>query len=440
MNLVLIEISVILALILLNGLFALAEIAILSARRVRLQKLADDGIRGAQAALDLAAQPTRFLSTIQSGITLIGVLAGAFGGATIADELNKLLQATVPGWTYSQAFSVIGVVAVITYLSLVIGELVPKQLALVNPERFAVSVAPFILILARIASPFVRLLTISTHTVMRLLPVTRARAASISEADVLYLLEQGAREGIFFEDEREMAKQVLDLDVRPIQSVMTPRLEIDWLDTEDPDEEIKRTIAESPQAAYPVGGGSLDEITGIVRAEELLTTSISGVALNLESLLRPALFVPESASILDVLQQMRTARTHIALVLDEYAGMNGLVTITDILEAIAGDLPVEDEPTEMSIRQREDGSLLVDGLTSVHDLQETINLDLQHELLDSQSQTVAGLVVARMQRIPRKGDRCSWVGVTFEILEMDGVRVDKVIVHPPADGQSFETN
>jgi putative hemolysin len=428
MNSLFLEILVILLLILLNGLFALAEIAILSARRARLIQLEAQGVRGAKAALSLSEHSTRFLSTIQSGITLIGVLAGAFGGATLADELNVLLEQILPGWSYNQALSVFLVVAAITYLSLVIGELVPKQLALINPERFATAVAPLVQVVAFITSPFVRILSISTRAIMRLVSVRSERAASISETDILYILEQGAREGIFFEDEREMVEQVLDLDARSIQTVMTPRLEIDWLDLEDPLEEVRSFVISNPQAAYPAARGSLDEVVGVVRAEDLLVQRLQGKPLNLQEVLQPPLYVPESSSVLNVLRQMRSNRAHIALVFDEYAGLGGLVTLTDILESIAGDLPLADEKTEKLILPRADGTWLVDGRVAIFELEETLDRNLQHELLDVQSQTVAGLVMALMQRIPVEGDRCTWAGIGFEVVDMDGVRIDKVLV------------
>ncbi len=422
------EILVIVLLILLNGLFALAEIAILSARRGRLLSMEAEGVRGASAALSLAGEPTRFLSTIQSGITLIGVLAGAFGGATIANELNIFLQQLVPNWDYSQVVSVFLVVAAITYLSLVIGELVPKQLALINPERFAVAVAPLIQVLAKVAAPFVRILSFSTRALMRIFPVSRERAASISEAEILYMLEQGAREGVFFEDERDMVEQVLDLDMRSIQTVMTPRLEIDWLNVDDSLEEIQAVVIENLQAAYPVAEGDLDEVIGVVRAEDLLSQSLQGKPFNIREIMRPPLFVPESISVLSVLQQMRTDRAHIAMVFDEYTGLHGLVTLTDILESIAGDLPLAEEPVEQPILLRDDGTWLIDGRAAIFELEEVLDRDLQHELLDVQSQTVAGFVIALMQRIPSEGDRCNWAGVGFEVIDMDGLRVDKVLV------------
>lgn len=430
-----IEMLVILGLILLNGLFALSEIAILSARRARLLNLEERGVRGASAALALAEQPAKFLSTIQSGITLIGVLAGAFGGATIAKELNVLLEQLLPGWGYNQVVSVFIVVAVITYLSLVIGELVPKQLALVDPERFAVMVAPAIQFLAKIAAPFVRLLSISTRAIMRILPVSQGQASQASEEDILYMLEQGEREGIFYEDERDMVEQVLDLDTRSIQVVMTPRLEINWLDVADPVDELKALIIRNPQTAYPVADGDLDQVLGVVRAEDLLAQSLQGKPFEIHAIIRPALFVPESVSILNVLQQMRSNRTHVALVFDEYTGLNGLVTLTDILEAIAGDLPLAEEPAEQAVIPREDGSFLVDGRTAIIELEEALGRDLQHELLDVHSQTIAGLVMALLQRIPSEGDRCNWAGVGFEILDMDGVRVDKVLMNVFEDDQ-----
>ncbi|MGD2162998.1 MAG: hemolysin family protein [Anaerolineales bacterium] len=440
MDSIALEMLIILLLILLNGLFALAEIAILSARRPRLLSLEAEGVRGAKAALSLAEQPTRFLSTIQSGITLIGVLAGAFGGATIADELYLLFEQLWPGWSYNQAVSVFLVVAAITYLSLVIGELVPKQLALVNPERFAVIVAPVIQFAAHLASPFVRILSLSTRAIMRIFPISRERAASISEAEILYMLEQGAREGVFFEDERDMVQQVLDLDMRSIQTVMTPRLEIDWLDIEDPIDELKAFVIDNPQAAYPAAKGDLDEVVGVVRAEDLLSQSLQRKPFNIEEILRPPLFVPESISVLNVLQQMRSDRAHIALVFDEYTGLNGLVTLTDILESIAGDIPLPEEPIEKLIVSREDGTLLVDGRAPIFELEEALDRDLQHELLDVQSQTIAGLVMALMQRIPSEGDRCTWAGVGYEIVDMDGVRVDKVLVkeleEPPSSQEA----
>jgi putative hemolysin len=306
--------------------------------------------------------------------------------------------------------------------------LVPKQLALVNPERFATAVAPIIQTLAHLAAPFVRILSLSTRTVMRILPVSRKRAATISEDEILYMLEQGAREGVFFEDERDMVEQVLDLDIRSIQTVMTPRLKIDWLDIEDPVEEIRSFVIDNPQTAYPVARGDLDNVIGVARAEDLLAQSLKGQPFDIEDSLRPPLFVPESVSVLSVLQQMRTERTHVALVFDEYTGLHGLVTLTDILESIAGNIPQAEETVGPSIVSRGDGTWLVDGRSAIFQLEEVLERDLQHELLDVQSQTVAGLVMALLQRIPSEGDRCTWAGVEFEILDMDGVRVDKVLV------------
>lgn len=416
----------------------MSEISVVSARKVRLQQRAEMGVAGAQAALDLANQPGHFLSTVQIGITLIGILAGAFGSATLAEELGVLLsQAPLP-WlvAYSEAISVGLVVVIITYLSLVIGELAPKQIGLNNPEGIAAAIAPTMRALARLAAPLVHLLSASTSFVLHILRVQSSTEPEVTEEEIKLLFEQGTEGGIFEPKEEEMVGQVLRLADRRVASLMTPRTEINWLDLDDPQETITTALASGRYSSYPVARGDLDQVVGVIQTKELLALCITGKPLDLEQVLSQPLFLPESMRILDTLDRFRESQTQIAFVMDEYGGIQGLVTITDILEAIAGDFPDAIDFTGPQITSRQDGSFLIDGLVAIDEFKQFFQLKQLPGEEQNQYHTVGGFVMTTLGRIPSVGDVFKWENLSFEVVDMDGLRVDKILVEPQPVSQA----
>jgi putative hemolysin len=355
-------------LIVANGIFSGSETAIISARKVRLEQLSKRGNLRAKLALKLANSPSNFLSTVQIAITLIGILTGTVGAGTIALPLGVFLESVPYLHNYSEPLSIGIVVSILTYLSLVIGELVPKKVALNNPEQIACTVAAPMRQLSRIASPVVHLLSFSTDSFVKLLGITASEDPPITEEEIKVLLEQGTQAGMFEEAEQEMVSRVFRLADRPIKTLMTPRRSIAWLDIEAPLEENQTEIVESSYSRFPVGEGSLDECVGILRVKDFLTAHLSGQNISIRDILQTPLFVAESTRVLNVLDLFKQTGTHIALVTDEYGGIEGLVTLNDIIEAIVGNLPDDREISEPQIIQREDGSWLLDGLLSIENL------------------------------------------------------------------------
>ena len=422
------EIVILFILILTNGILAMIEMAVVSARKARLQVRAAKGDAGASVALELATDPSDFMSTIQIGITLIGVLAGAFGSATIAKQIATGLVRIPFLAPYSQTISVGTVVVTITYLSLVIGELAPKRLALSNPEKIASRLARPMQRLSRILSPFSRFLSLSAGVVLRILAVHPAADSPASEEEIKFMLDEGRKLGIFEPLEEEMVDHVFRLGERRVTTLLTPRTEVVWIDLHDSEEEIHRKVTSSGHSRFPVAEGELDRVLGMVFAKDLLTQSLAGEPIDLRAILQPAPYVPETMPAFDVLERFKTARSKIALVLDEYGGIEGLVTTDDILEAIVGDIPVRGEEAEPEVFQREDGSWLLDGLLPLDELAELFELT---EAPGKGIDTLGGLVMALLGRIPTAGDRFEWEGLGFEVVDMDGHRVDKVVVTPP---------
>jgi putative hemolysin len=429
---VIVEGLVIFLLIIINGIFAMSEIAVLSARKSRLQQLAEAGDTQARAALELANAPNQFLSTIQVGITLIGVLAGAFGGATIAKQLAAWLGEIPPLAPYSHALSLAFVVAITTYLSLIVGELVPKRLALNGPERLAAAIAKPMQALSKVAYPIVHVLSLSTEFVLRLLGIKPSSEPSVTEEEIRALIEEGARSGMFEEAERAMVERVFRLGDRRVGAVMTPRTEIVWLDSEAPAEEIRDTIMGSAHSRFLVAQGSLDNVLGIVQAKDLLVHFLGQHAVDLTTILQQPLYVPETMGALKVLELFKQSGTHIALAIDEYGGIQGLVTPNDILEAIVGDLPAAGEDAEPLALQREDGSWLLDGMLPVDEFKALFRLGPLPGEEQAVYHTLAGFVIMQLGRIPRAGDFFEWEGLKIEVVDMDGNRVDKVLVSPPS--------
>jgi putative hemolysin len=428
MSIITFEILFIVFLLIANGIFAMSELAVVSSRKVRLQRMAEAGDARARAALELAEQPDRFLSTIQIGITLVGILAGAFGGATIAEQLGAKISAVPSLAPYGEAIGLIIVVLSITYLSLIVGELVPKRLALSHPERIAMRIAGPMRSLARLASPLVSILSVSTSAVLTLLRMKAPTEPPVTEDEIKVLIEQGTQAGVFEEAEQEMIESVFRLTDRSVEALMTPRTDIVWLDMNDAPEKLHRKIAETPYSRFPVCRGNLDNLLGLVKAKDLLSRCVSGASLDLEATLKQPLFVPESTPAMQALEMFKAARTHLALVIDEYGAVEGLVTTNDILEAIVGDIaPAQPEGYEDAV-QREDGSWLLDGALPVDEFREIFSVEKLPGEDRGVYHTLAGFVLFQMGRVPRVADYFEWHGLRIEIVDMDGKRIDKVLV------------
>jgi putative hemolysin len=423
------EIVILILLILTNGLFSLAEMAIVSARKVRLQQRADDGNKGAETALVLARNPTRFLSTVQTGITLIGILSGAFGGATIAEWLAAYFARSPALQPYSEAIGVGIVVTLVTYFSLVIGELVPKRLALNNAEAIASSVAPLMDFVARVARPVVSLLSSSTEMLVRLLRIKPTSEPAITEEEVKILIEQGRQTGIFEDVEQEIVERVFRLSDRTVNSLMTHRSEMVWLDVEDTLEVNINKILASGHTNFVVCKGDFNTVLGILRSKDLLREYAAGGSVGIPVSLPMPPFVPEGTKALEVVARLRHDKSPVALIVDEYGTIDGMVTLTDVLEAIVGDIPALDEAGEPAAIHREDGSWLLDGMMPVDELQMLLDLDDLPEDSDDYD-TVGGLFMAQMGRVPMAGDAFEWNALRFEVTAMDGHRVDKILVTP----------
>ena len=404
------------------------RIAVVVARKIRLQHSAESA---EQTALKLAKNPNQFLATIQVGITLVGIFAGAFGGATIAKKMAAYLNTFPQFAPYSDVISVGAVVVVITYLSLIIGELVPKRLALNNPERIASMMAPPMQFLSRIALPVVRLLEISTDLVIRLLAVKPSHRPVITHQEIKGLIEQGKKSGIFDEAEQDMIENVLRLDDQSIGAAMIPRTKIVWLNIDEPLEDTRNKLVRYDYSRFPVANGSLENILGVVRAKDMLAQCLNWQPLDLKLLLRPPLFVHEGMSSLKVLKLFKEKGRHIALVTDEYGGIEGMITHNDILEDIVGHIPTAGEPSaEPQVQQRKDGAWLVDGLLNIDDLKEILKTAELPNEKDGRYHTVGGLMISQLQGIPTAGQYFEWQGVRFEVVDMDGRRVDKVLIAP----------
>jgi len=418
------ELLIVFMLTLVNGALAMAEIAIVSARKVRLQPLADDGDEGAKRALELAAAPNRFLSTVQIGITLVGVLNGAVAGATLSNELATTLNGLIPALQpVSQAIAFSVVVVFTTYISLVVGELVPKRLGMQNPERVARLMAAPMHRLSRLTAPVVRLLSFSTDVLLRVLGGWQTDEPLVTEDDIHGLIAQGVETGVFDEDEREMVAGVFSLDDMRVSALMTPRTEIEWLNLDDPPEANLRRIVDSQHSRFPVARGSLDQVVGILRAKDLLNAALTGVErLNFNTHVKEALYIPESATAAHTLELFKQSQRHIALILSEYGGVEGLITLNNLVEQIVGGI----EPPEAT--QREDGSWLLDGLLMIEDLKALFDLSLLPGEEDGYFQTLGGFVMAQLGHIPAAADSFDWNGLRFEVMDMDGKRVDKVLV------------
>ncbi|MGE3511791.1 MAG: hemolysin family protein [Vicinamibacterales bacterium] len=425
----------VLCLILLNGLFAMSEIAIISSRRARLRQLADAGRKGARTALDLAAEPTRFLSSVQVGITMIGISSGAIGEAAIASRLQTSFERVPALAAHAEAVALVVMVAGLTYVSLILGELVPKRLALTHPERIASLIARPMQWLAAVGRPIVYLLSVSTDTLLRLLGVRPGTAPAVTPEEIRVLLEQGAAEGVFEPAEHEMVTNVLRLDERLVNAVLTPRADVVFLDIRDPLEVHRRTLGAHEHAVLPLCDGGLDHVLGVVRSPKVLVQMLETGAVDLAALAEPPLFVPETMTLMRALEQFKRTHLSIALVVNEYGDVEGLISLTDVIAAVVGDLPGEpggDQP----IVAREDGSWLMEGSLDLDTVARTLQVgpllnddDRQHY------HTLGGLAMLALGRVPRTGDTFDRASCRFEIVDMDGNRVDRVLVSPATPGR-----
>ncbi len=424
------EVLFLFLLVIVNGVFAMSEMAMVNARKSRLQDWANKGDARAKAALELANTPNRFFPTVQIGITLVGILAGAFGARTLAERLAISFSAVPALAPYSGAIGVGVVVLGTAYFLLMIGELIPKRIALDHADRIARFVAVPMRALLTVSYPLVRLLSLSTEAVAGLWVRRSAREPAVTEEEIKMLVQQGAEAGVVHESEQDMVEAVFRLGDKSARALMTPRSQIVWLDLKEPPREIHRKIIESGYSRFPVGDASLDAVLGIVQAKDLLSAALAGNPLDLEASLQQPLFLPRTMPALQVVESFRESGKHIALVVDEYGGIEGLLTHHNLLEAIAGEIPVSGGSAESKAVEREDGSWLLDGMLAVDKFKEIFHLEsLPGEKRDAY-QTLGGFLFTQMGRVPSESDHFEWGQLRFEIVDMDGKRIDKVLVSP----------
>jgi putative hemolysin len=422
------EILIIFILLLANGVFAMAEIAVVSARKARLKSLADEGNVKARTALALAQQPTNFLSTVQIGITLVGILAGTFGGATLSEKLKVWIETMPTLAPYAQFISIFVVVGAITYFSLIIGELVPKRVALSNPEGRAMLIAKPMAGLSVLAAPAVWFLTVSTNLVLKVFGLGKDVEAPPSEEEISNLIEQGTTAGVFHKAERAMVEGVLRLDERSVTEIMTRRTKIVWLNVADSDEVNWRKIVTSGHSHFPVYEGTRDHVIGMVSVKSLWANAAAGVPNSVRNHLTQPLVVPQTVHVVQLLESFKKTGKHLALVTDEFGSVQGLVTLIDVMEAIVGDLPEPGDRVSPDAIQREDGSWLVDGSLAVDELRRRFELPPLPGEEDEDYETLGGFMLDRFGHIPRPGEHFTCHGWRFEVVDMDRHRVDKVLL------------
>ena len=433
------EIFLIVPFILLGGVFAMAEIALVSVRKPRLQQWANQGNTNAQMALDLANKPETFLATVQMGMTLVGIFAGAFGERTLSVAIESYLTGIPWLAPYGHLISLVTVVGAITYVALILGELVPKQIALHSPERFASALAKPMTALSRVGAPIVTILNTSASVVLRAFHIRPSEEPLVTEEEIKVIMEQGAEAGLLEESEHETVRRLFRLSDRAVMALMKPRHDIVSLDVDAPTEQTMKQVVASSHSRFPVVRGSLDNVVGMVKEKDLLACCMSGGPLNLTSVAQPPLFVPGAIRAFRLLEMFKKSRTHVALVVDEYGDVEGLVTINDFFEDLVGDVASADTPQERHTVQRPDGSWLIDGKMPVHDFKELLNLDKLPGEERGSYLTLGGFVMMQIGRIPVTTDRFEAAGLRFEVVDMDGKRVDKVLVQPPPSSASEKT-
>lgn len=422
------ELTILLVLILLNGLFAMSEMAVVSSRKPRLQQWVDERRSGASAALALANQPSVFLSTIQVGITLIGITSGAFGEAALADDLEKWISQWPWLREHADVLSVSLVVAGITLASLLVGELIPKRVALLNPEGVASFIARPMQVLSMLALPVVRALSWTTEAVLRLLRVRASDAPLVTEEEIQVMMEQGAEAGVFTGHERQLVSRVFRFDRVTAGAIMTPRIDVAYLDLEDPVEVTVRRITSLPHTRFPVVRGGLERIEGVVAARSLLADALAGRPLDLKRHMSRPLFVPAGISAMALVEEFRKRRQTFAILVDEHGAVDGIVTLNDVMEALAGDIAAMEEEGDSDIVRRDDGSWLIDGAVTVDRLRDALAIEAPFPgEAEGRYHTAAGYVMEQLGRVPAAGDRFEWDGWRWEVVDMDYRRVDKVL-------------
>jgi len=423
------HLSIILLLIIVNGFFAMAEIALVAARNARLRPLAEAANPGAQAALELKADPSRLLSTVQIGVTVIAILSGTFGQATLGDTLQGQLE-SYQGFVarYAHVISMAVVVIGISYFSLILGELVPKRFALVHPERIAAALGRIMRAIARVGAPIEWFLSASTNLVLRLIPLRSQGTAPVTDEEISFMLREGVATGHIPEAETAIVEMALRLGDRRASAVMTPRTQIESLDLDDPEEANRRKIRDSAYSRFPVVQGGSHQVIGIVQAKDLLIAALAGQSFDLRLATRPPLYLPNTVTALRVLEAFKNSGEPMALLVDEYGELEGLVTQSDILEALVGDIPGSADADHRVVR-REDGTCLIDGMVGLDELRQVLGVShLPGE--DADFHTLGGYVMARLNRVPMVADRITAGGYRFEVVKMDGRRVDRVLVSP----------
>lgn len=424
------EVAFIFVLLIANGVFAMAEIAVVSSKKARLRRLADQGNGKARTALELAESPNRFLSTVQIGITLVGIFAGAFGGATLATKLAGPIAQVSFFAPYADEIAFALVVVVLTYFSLVLGELVPKRFGLSNPEGVAMMVARPMNWLSKFAGPVVNFLSVSTEALLRLLGFKPEQEAAVSEEEVRVMMQEGVRAGAFNKVESQIVHSALELDQLPVREIMTPRPKVIWLNQDDPHDQIWHKIVVSNHSHFPVYQSNRDHTVGVVSVKTIYANLAAGVDVNFKDLMIPPLIVPESQTVLQLVETFKQIGKHMALVTDEFGIIVGLVTLNDVMEAIVGEFPTQGERAKPEAKKRDDGSWLIDAMIDLDAVEKALPGFAFGGNAYSEYQTLAGFVVKTLGRVPKEGETFEEQGYIFEVLDMDRHRVDKILVMP----------
>lgn len=419
------ELTVIIFLIILNGLFAMSEIALVSSKKVRLEEMAKHKNKGAAAALKLLNDPEKFLSTVQVGITLIGIIAGAYGGVALSEDFQPFIERLGVAEQYASRISFLLVVGLITYLSIVIGELVPKTIAYNNPESVAAKVAPLMWVLSYISKPVVSFLSISTRSLLWILRIKERKESPVTEEELKILIEQGTKHGILEVRETEMIKNIFRFGDRKAYSLMTNRQDIVWLDIDETHDNVRRLMTENNFSVYPVCNGSIDNIAGIIRVKDYMRTIENDKLPDIRSILTQPLYIPENLPAIKVVEKFRTSKVYTAIVINEYGSTEGMITLHNLIENIFGDLPGDSaEAGDVPVYIREDGSMLIDGSIPIDELRDILDMDFE----TNDYTTLGGFIMFKLRKIPSAGDNFLDTGYRFEVVDMDGKRVDKVLV------------
>jgi putative hemolysin len=420
------EITLLFALILINGIFAMSEIALITARRLQLQNMAQAGDQAASAAIELGEDPNRFLSTMQVGITLIGLLNGIIGEAALAQPFGRWLESMGMQPPYSGYLATASAVVCVTYFSIVLGELVPKRLGQINPESIARLVARPMLFLAAVSMPFVKLLAASTRIVLRTFGVKEKLGSTITQEEINLMLDEGSVAGVIEHQEHKMVRNVFRLDDRQIVSLMVPRSDVAYLDAEDPPPDSLKRMESSEHSRFPVIRGGWGEVLGVASSRQFLVQLLNNQKLDVTQNLQPPVFVPESLTGMELLENFKNSHANLAFVIDEYGEVQGIVTVHDVMEAITGEFTPR-RPEDAWAVQRDDGSWLIDGFIPIPELKDRLGIDEVPDEEKGRYNTLGGMVMLLAGRLPSTGDRCEWSGWTFEVVDMDGKRIDKVL-------------